>query len=468
MNMPLGEYDNDNFALINILIKSDEETNIKTKLHESIHMLLSLQTRWGCFEYYLNHIARLIDYSYNYIFEFIHMHSLDVQESVAELWEKLYVYMHSDKKTFLSDIKRDKYKNPVIYSYLEKFLPILEKNKKLKVEKLAFLIYRTAIYSMNGNIEGIPLDNWNISFLKTKFDEDKTPNKVLKKKLIELEEALGNDNEDMITVFWNSLHTDWDSTDIEYSSKKIKQLTLYILEICKKSKNFVEIEMYLSTIRPKYVDLDKLDENIIPTSFTQYNYIKDRNSIQSRAAILFVFGNYSDFLYTLKSKLYKEISIHFSNKYIMLAYFDYANKTICGEHYTISKFDKVIKKSCYPIVISYKAFENNISLVKKLNYSRNNYYVYCDRPYATAKFTIEEMCKDKYYAFMEFNNFDVICVKLYVNGLLFVPVVAGENFLRDCDDKFYSGRVKEMSSTIFKDKSVEDELNLIINCLYQI
>lgn len=34
---------------------------------------------------------------------------------------------------------------------------------------------------MNGNIEGVPLDNWNVSFLKTKFDEDKTPNKVFKK-----------------------------------------------------------------------------------------------------------------------------------------------------------------------------------------------------------------------------------------------------------------------------------------------
>lgn len=459
-NEILGKYDNDNYTLFNILANSTDESSTRTKLHESIHMLLTLQTRWGGFEYYFNHISKLIDNSFYYIPETIHTYCLNVQEGLSELWENLYIYKYSkDEALFFKRIMSEKFKNPLTYEYLKKMIPIFQQTK-YSVEELAFFIYRTALYAMNNQIENIPVSTWSKNAIKSYFIEKETPDNLFEKKLVELQDALKDNN--ALTNYLHSIETDWSTSDIDSRASLVNNLTSYILQICQSSTHFQEIKIYLSTIHPKYIDLEQIDEYTIPTTFTSYEW----TTIKLPPSICFVGGTFDDFLYTVKNKIHIKVPYYVKSGNIMILYFSHPTKNIFGDYISKSKFQKILKSTSYPIVVSYKAIENNPQLVRLLNYSKRKYYVYCDRPYATAKLTIENMCKDKHYKIFEFNNFDIICLKLYQNGLLFIPVSDDANFIRDCTNDFYSGVVKE-STTLLSCSLEEQELNLITNCIYQ-
>ena len=76
--------------------------------------------------------------------------------------------------------------------FLEKRLPVLRQNN-LEVEQLAFLIFRTAVYSMNMCcIEKIPVSRWQPDTLANEFEQSETPNSVFDEKLKELEKVFGN------------------------------------------------------------------------------------------------------------------------------------------------------------------------------------------------------------------------------------------------------------------------------------
>lgn len=467
MEKILGQYNNGNFTLVNMLINTKDGEHIKTQLHETIHMLLTLQTRWGCFEYYMQHIVRLIDPSFQYIAEFMHTNCLEVQEGVAELWEKLYVYKHSDKDNFLRDIRTEQFRNPNTYKYLEKMLPVLQQNN-LEVEQLAFLIFRTAVYSMNMCcIEKIPVSRWQPDILANEFEQSETPNSVFDEKLKKLEKVLGN-GEDAILKYLGSIETDWDTQELEKSKWNVNKLTNLIQSICQSSNSIGAIEKYLATIKPRYANLSDLQQFIVPTTFTVYEDSMDTYNLHNLNSIYLIFGNYDDCLYSLKNKLFINLPYCTEPELIRGFHMDYVEKKRHGVLFSNSQLQKELKRSSCPFVISYKAYENNSFLVKLLEYNQRRYYIYCDRPYITAKLTIENMCLNKYYALFEFETFHVICLKVGKYGILFIPVINDADFLNDCKNNYFSGIVEEQCSNIFRNKFDENELNLVINCLFQI
>lgn len=462
----LGQYNNENFTLFNMLSNTNDGEQIKTQLHETIHLLITMQTRWGCFEYYMQHIVRLIDPSFQYIADFLHTNCLEVQEGVAELWEKLYVYKCSGKDTFLNDIHTEKFRNPNTYKYLKKMLPILKKNS-LEVDQLACLIYRTAVYSMNiCCVERIPVSSWQPEKLVVEFEQNKTPNIVFNEKLEELETALVA-GEDAFSKFFDSLQTDWDTQELKESQVNVNKLTAYIQNICQSSTAIDSIEKYLATIKPKYAHLSELQQYIIPTTFTVYEDSFDPYNLHNPNSILLIFGNHDDCLYSLKNKLFIDIPYDTRLELVRGVHMDYIEKKRRGVCVSNSQLKKEIERSSCPLVISYKAYEHNNSLVKLLEYNRRRYYIYCDRPYITAKLTIENMCLEKHYALFEFETFHVICLEVGRYGILFIPVMNDADFLDDCKNNYFSGIIREKSSTIFKNKFDENELNLVINCLFQ-
>ena len=77
----LGEYNFTNNTIINILKRDEDEINY-TILHETIHLMLTTQTRWGMACYLIRRIG-VYDKSYSKILDYLCIHSRWVQESAA-------------------------------------------------------------------------------------------------------------------------------------------------------------------------------------------------------------------------------------------------------------------------------------------------------------------------------------------------------------------------------------------------
>ena len=101
---------------------------------------------------------------------------------------------------------------------------------------------------------------------------------------------------------------------------------------------------------------------------------------------------------------------------------------------------------------------------KILEYNRCRYYVYCDRPYWSAKQTIEANCIYKKWQVVDFQKFDVICLRVGSFGILFIPVCNSNSFFLDLD-RYYRGK-KELAKDLFEHKRDMDEFELVINCLF--
>lgn len=466
----LGKYDNENFSLLNIL-DSGENINLQVKVHETIHMLLSLQTKWGCMEYYFNHIGRLIDNQYLFISNIIHKSCEVVQESLAEFWEKLHVYLTKGENEFIKSIKEDRWKAPDTYKHLKKILDVIKVKKDLGIENIAFCLYRIALHSMNIEITDFSIEKWwndNSDCKIDFFGEHDIPNHVFGNMVQQFIDILQTGDLEHLQNYLDSIETEWSRADEESRQRQLNIILNYIKNICAGSNYYKEIENYLSTIKCKSVDINSLEDYIVPITFTQYS-IKTRLKEDTRATIIFITGDSNDVQQTLKFKVWrKDIQnyINFIGKNIVVDYMYYIDKERRTDLISISRLQKIINKYNFVRVISYKAYENNSKLVKLLEYGKRRYYIYCDRPYWSAKQTIETNCKDKRWHIVSFGNFDVICLEVSSLGILFIPVCNACNFYLDLE-KYYSGE-KIFAKDMFHKKSDLNEFNLVINCLYNV
>lgn len=463
----LGSYDNENFSLLNILDVNDNN-NLQVKTHETIHMLLSLQTKWGCIEYYFNHIGLLIDSQYLFISHILHKSCEVVQESLAEFWEKLYVYLKNGENEFIQSIKDDRWKAPNTYKYLKKILDIIKVKKELSIENIAFCLYRIALHSMNIEITDFSKEKWwngNSNCDIDIFGKHDIPNHIYENMIDKFINALQSED---LYDYLDSIENEWSIADEESRQKQLKVILNYIKDVCSESKYYKEIENYLSTIKCKTIDIESLDEYIIPNTFTQYKKgIGFKGYTQ--AAIIFIFGDSKDAQETLKYKLWREDIQNYFNligEKIMVEYMYYIDKEIRCDLISNSKLQKYLRRYNFVRVISYKAYENNSKLVRQLEYGKCRYYIYCDRPYWSAKQTIESNCSEKKWVIVNFENFAVICLAVSRFGILFVPVCSASNFYLDLD-KYYSGK-KMFMKDMFKKISDMDEFNLVINCLFNV
>lgn len=459
----LGKYDNENFTLLNI-IDVDNEEIVSVKVHEIIHMLLSLQTKWGIMEYCFNHIGRLIDSDYLYIAEIIHKNCLVVQESIAIFWEKLFFLKKYGKDKFIKSIREERWKNQTEPFCLDKILEIINLKGDLSIDNIAFCLYRIAINSMNIEILDIPVDCWKET--EKVFADHNVPNVSYKNMIKDFRDILKKPNCSLDEYIY-SIETEWSRADLDNRQNQIRRVLQYIKKICKPSKYYKEIEKYLSSIKCKYIDTDNLEDYIIPDSFTFYECSSDFNQTDNKSAIWLIAGNGADCCYTFKNISYKDdINVIFNllGNRIVIFYFDYIEKKVFAKPISMSRLKKDIEKNYCPKVISYYAYENNNKLVKILEYNKHRYFVWCDRPYWSAKKTIELNCDNKNWMVVDFGKFDVICLEIGKYGILFIPVCSASSFYEDLD-KFYTGE-KSVAKTMFETPKDLDVLNLVINCLF--
>lgn len=458
----LGKYDNENFVMVDLSNTEDDKT-ISVEVHETIHMLLSQQTKWGLAEYYFNHIGRLIDSRYLYLAEFIHKNCELVQESLALFCEKLSFAMKFGEDKLIKDIKEERWKNPKNCRYLKEVLNIIENKGDIPLNDVVFSLYRIAIHSMNIDFMDIPAENWNNNKIEKIFENRDVPNVVYERMLKEFAVELQTGN---LGRYLESIENEWSRPDLEGRQKLVRTLIMYIKKICIQSEYYKQIEDYLSTIRCKLIDIDRVADYVIPKHYFSYEVTNAFWGADAQFTILFISGNSSDIRYTFKNKNLREDRLirfdRVGNK-ILIFYLNYLTKSRYDNIVSESQLQKIIKKTKRNLVINYKAYENNNKLKKILEYSRKRYYVYCDRPYYSARETIEMNCIDKKWNMVKFGNFYTLCFKIGQYGILFTIIFDEFSFIQDLE-MYFTGR-KIFMEDMFENAEDLREFILIINGL---
>lgn len=469
----LGIYDRENFTLLNFIKCNDEDDN-RTTIHETIHFMLTLQTKWGLFEYAMNHIERLIEPQYTYISELAHEKTLLIQECVAELWELLYIVRKYGEEKLSEHLTDLKYKAPHSYSYINPIYPILEQRFHYNVDHLAFLVYMTAMFSLDSPLENIDPklweDNEDIEAFLLENQDQFVPASIFKNKIEELNRFLTNEKDETHEAYFKQLDSEWLINSLDAREKCLAKLKEYLRELTGSSKHKNEIWNYISTIKPKEIEISQVQETIIPVSFQHYDFVLHIPLLKNRRNVLFICGNKSDLTYTFRSKFHEiDMEVWKSEHEYLAPIYILEEKKVCFKLFSQSELQKWIKEFPVSKVVSYKAYENNSKLKKILKYSNTRYFVYCDRPYLTAKMTINQFCKTKSYLVIDFTKLKVLCFELEDKGILIIPIVNVNeaNFYSDID-KGYFGKGCVINDRLFKTAREQEELNVIINCLYEL
>lgn len=254
----------------------------------------------------------------------------------------------------------------------------------------------------------------------------------------------------------------------ENREEQLKVILGYIKTACGESKYYSEIERYLSTIKCKAVDAENLDEYVVPKTFTQYEVLYGFGG-DTKASIIFIYGDGDDIREILKYKLLrKDIMKYFGyiGKNIAVNYIQYDKKRRYIDLISCARLNKLMNQNHFVKVISYKAYENHQRLVSQLEYGRCRYYVYCDRPYWSAKQTIQDNCKDKRWCVVGFGKFDGICLEVGIFGILFIPVCSAAGFYLDLETYFTGQTIAVVD--MFERNGERKEFDRVINCLFEI
>ena len=185
----LGQYDFDNFTLLNVLMS--EEERINTSVHEYTHFQLSNQSVYGTIQYCLKKLTISITCNNDAnklksAMTFFAENSMKVQEGVAVFIEATYFMLSSvgDYEKFIENLKKN---NECYYGYVKPLCFILEYMKDVDYNDkltIAHAVFQIALKSMNSCIYNYDGNN----FAKSKsikklvsnrdFSKEYLPNKL--------------------------------------------------------------------------------------------------------------------------------------------------------------------------------------------------------------------------------------------------------------------------------------------------
>ena len=153
----LGQYDFDNFTLLNALMS--EEDRINTAIHEYTHFGLSNQSVYGTIQYCLKKLTISLTCNNDInkmksAIDFFANHTIKVQEGLAVFIEATY-FMLSDTSEYEKFINNLRSNNKLYYGYVKPLCFILEymkdsdNNSKIAI---AHAVFQLALKSMNSSI----------------------------------------------------------------------------------------------------------------------------------------------------------------------------------------------------------------------------------------------------------------------------------------------------------------------------
>lgn len=506
----LGEYDFRNITAINVL-ENDEDCLNSTIVHETIHLLLTKQTKWGLFSYCIRRIE-IYDNSYKELMNNLCDCSINVQEGAAVFAQCMFLIKTNGYEETMRYVKYLKRYNKQYYRYIEPLICYIEllepHNNKINLteDNLISLVIALAKLALNSDITDI-----NIECLKNKelFKEYLTnEQKRLKylpnerfihfiKNCFEIIKA--NRSIDMKILIEKLLNSDLDEKarieDIFYiNDKETEEYEKYLLKVKKylkemyiESINNEQIQIFLDSVRTMKINITDLPQYSVPTSFRIYNYVESEynsilNSSKNKKGILFYLGNISDNnhfdtdMLFIPEKIRKVIKEKYYIKRNAVLFFDYEKKCINPIFVSKSELDKLIHEANVPIIVNYKYFDSNKKKIYGIDTGRTEIFFYCDRSYPNSFELINKTVEKKAKArIVEYKNMFLLVIKINstCNYLLYFLPVAYQQVIMDIRTEKLNVEladnpdgITEIDDYIFTSEQIINTYDLITNCLF--
>lgn len=491
----LGQYDFDNFTLLNALMS--EEERINTSVHEYTHFQLSNQSVYGTVQYCLKKLTISVTCNndknkLNTAMNFFYENSIKVQESIAVFVEATYFMLISveEYETFIENLKEN---NDRYYQYVRPLLFILaymkdtDYNSKLTI---AHAVFQIALKSMNSCI----YDYCGIDFSKSKsikklvsdnnFSKEFLPNK---KFFLMIGEC---GKQEIFELFYAKLlalaQNDLDD-NVVYYQERLKKIKKFVLEIFEGSQNIDVYKRRLNQVGIYETDASSIFLQQIPTAFNEdyvqrnmkrmgYESLKEKCRTLEYST-LFLLGGFQKNVYELFNKMGVVCSgINVESREITLFY-NLRDKEIFACILDKTELQELINQNdnkCV-LLVSYKNFDYENNRLLEYSTAAENVYIYCDRTYSNALQYIK-LWDDRtvFYRYMVYESMIVLLIKINENTLFLLPmtpIVADEaekDIRKNHNNMHPITEVgdNEYDPYIVKDEKIRNEIDIIINCLF--
>lgn len=506
----LGEYDFRNVTSINIL-ENDEKNLNSTIIHETIHLLLTKQTKWGLFSYCIKRI-QLYDNSYKELMNNLCEYSIIVQEGAAVFAQCMFLLKTSGYDETIEYIKYLKRYNRQYYRYLEplicyiKLLDTHNVNINLTEDNLITLIQSLAMLALNSDITDVDIDLLKnehlfqeylsneqkkmkylpnerfIHFIKKCFEIIEKDRSINMKKLIEeiLNSGLDEKNKIEEVFFIND-------KKIEKYEEYLVKLKKYIENMYIQSDNKDQIQVFLESIKPIEIDIKDLPQYSIPTSFRIYDfaesdYVTVLKLSKMRNGIIFFLGNIADdklfgtdLLFILRD-VRKAMKDKFYIRRNAVLFYDYGEKCINLVLVSKKELENLIYEAEIPVIVNYKYCNNDKDGVHAIETKGKEILFYCDRAYPNSINLINKLISKKAKCrIVEYKNMFLLVIKLNStsNYLLYFLPVAYQQVLMDIRtgklNVELADNVDGITDTdeyIFTSEEIINKYDIITNCLF--
>ena len=277
----LGQYDFDNFTLLNALMS--EEDRINTAIHEYTHFGLSNQSVYGTIQYCLKKLTISLTCNNDInkmksAIDFFANHTIKVQEGLAVFIEATY-FMLSDTSEYEKFINNLRSNNKLYYGYVKPLCFILEymkdsdNNSKIAI---AHAVFQLALKSMNSSIYDYDgklfATSKSIKKLVSRqdFSKEYLPNKSF---FAMIEECKKEETYEKFSQKLFSLAKSEENNSVNFYRDRLVKIKDFVLGIFEGSPNIEIYKNRMAQVEIKEVDSSSVFLQQIPTAFNE-DYVK--------------------------------------------------------------------------------------------------------------------------------------------------------------------------------------------------
>lgn len=491
----LGQYDFDNFTLLNALMSEEEQIN--TVVHEYTHFQLSNQSVYGIIQYCLKKLMTPIICSNDAnklksAMTFFAENSIKVQEGIAVFIEATY-FMLSSVENYEKFIENLKENNECYYEYVKPLCFILEYMKHVNHNNklaIAHAVFQIALKSMNSCIYNYDGNDFSKSkFIKKlvsnrDFSKEYLPNKLF---FSMIEECKQQETFEKFYQKLLALAQDDIDGNVEFFQARLIKIKKFVLQILEGSQVIDVYKNRLNQVKMYETDVSSVFLQQIPTAFNEdyiqrntkkigYECLKEKcRSLEY--STLFLLGGLQKNILELFNKIgVANLDVKDDLREILFFY-SLRDKEIFGCLLGKSELQEILNQNDNKCVLltSYKNYDYENNGLLGYSTTAENIYIYCDRTYSnTLQFINLWNDRVVFYRYMVYESMIVLLIKINENSMFLLPITpmvadeAGKD-IRDNHKNMHP--ITEVENEMYdpyiiKDEKIRNEIDTIINCLF--
>lgn len=491
----LGQYDFENFTLLNALMGKEERIN--TAIHEYTHFVLANQSVYGTIQYCLNKIIIPPDCNADIIkrkaaMNFFMDSTLKVQEGLAVFIEATYFMLRSNTEyeNFIGVLRNG---NKLYYGYVKPLVYILEYMKEVEYESkltIAHAVFQIALKSMNSNIydfEGKQFAT-NKSIKKMISGQDFSKNYLPNKRFQTMIESCKKETsyDDFCKKLLDCAKME-DEHSVGQYRDRLDKIKVFVLGVFEDSSNLEMYKSRLAQINIKEEDSSSVFLQQLPSAFNEEYVQKNMKKIGYEAlkqkcktsdySTLFLLGGLKNNISDLLIKMGVVDIPKMEETREMIFFYDLKKKEIFGCFVEKNELREVIEQNDNKCVLltAYKNYDYENDCLPNHHAIKDNIYIYCDRTYSnTIPYIRKWADRSVFYRYMVYESMIVLLVKINATTLFMLPMtpVVADEAEKDIRINYPHMQAitevgdEEYDPYIIKDEKIRNEIDTIINCLF--